>query len=398
MMICEEMRVASAVSARTLRRANPGGALLALLAALALASGCAAPGLDRAREHFYAGDPGRAEDALAEIGTHGKDRVLMLMERGMARQALGDYEGSSEDWERAAQEAEYLDYYSVSRGSASLVSNDRVFPFRGAPYERVLLHALNAQNYLARAMWDDAAVEARCIVDRLADLNGFPDDPFSHYVAAFCLELADDSEGAAFQYRKTSELLTGLHVDQHTGRIATSRAALSSGPRPAGAELVCFMAVTRAPVSDDAWPDRDAFFSSPYAEIHANGRKLGRSYALTDTRELYMHTRERTAALRAAKTGARIVLKDAIADMVTEEEEWLGELLRVILFALEVPDNRRWETLPRALHVARVDCPPDLDAYEVVFRNTHGRIIGRRTVTAPLTRRRNTFVSFCRDL
>jgi hypothetical protein len=65
---------------------------------------------------------------------------------------------------------------------------------------------------------------------------------------------------------------------------------------------------------------------------------------------------------------------------------------------MERPDIRRWETLPRWLQVARVPCPPDLDSFDVVLKTFNGVTIRTIHVEKPITRRRNTFVSFCRDI
>ena len=110
-------------------------------AAVILLSGCATAPLEAARDHFRRGRLAEAETALlTDTAVQAeKDRVLVLMERGTVRQAAGRYGESSRDWIAAAAEAEKLETYSVSKGAASLVVNDSVQAFRGAPYERTLL-------------------------------------------------------------------------------------------------------------------------------------------------------------------------------------------------------------------------------------------------------------------
>ena len=63
-----------------------------------LAGGCATSGLDRARDQFYKADPQEAAQRLETAQPGGKDEVLILMERGMARQMAGDYRASSQDF------------------------------------------------------------------------------------------------------------------------------------------------------------------------------------------------------------------------------------------------------------------------------------------------------------
>jgi len=347
--------------------------------------------------HFYRGDIPRAADCLSEIPSDDSGTVLLLMERGMIRQALQDYAGSAEDWLRCIDTARRLDYFSLSREAASLVTNDRALGFRGTPYERTLLRAFNAQNYLALALWDDAAVEARNIIARLENLGEFPDDAFSRYMAGFCLEMQDDSEGAALQYRLANELLDGIAIDPGTGRIGPADAAGPPAAPSPGAELVCFIAIDRYS-SLPGTPPVGACPSGTYAELYAGETRLGRSYPFADLGYLYGKTQERLAALKLLKQSSRIALKELAAQALEQQNELLGELLRLALFSTEVPDNRRWETLPTWLHVARVPCPPNLAGYTVEFKSREGQAMRRKDIAAPLTHRRNVFVSFCRNL
>ena len=131
------------------------------LGSFVLLVSCATPSLDSAREEYYRGQFDQAEQELADDRMSDKDRVLYLMERGMIRQAAGDYERSAADFIEASDNLEQLETYSLSKGGASLVVNDNVQDYRGAPFERTLLHAFAAADHLAMGHWDDAGVEAR---------------------------------------------------------------------------------------------------------------------------------------------------------------------------------------------------------------------------------------------
>lgn len=388
---------------------------VAVALALALLTGCATPALDAARRDFFQGRPQAAAAKLEQAAPPEKDQVLFLMERGTMRQACAQYETSSGDFVAAADRLEQLRTYSLSKGASSLVVNDTVQDFRGAPYERTLLHGMTALNHLALGHWDDGAVEARRIIQSLEpeSRGAYPEDAFSRYMAGFCLEMIDDEANAAVQYRQAATLLSGLAVDERTGRLQPA-AATNAPPRRsrAGAEsrvppewkheLVCFVLIGNSARMDFSRPPYDDGWSAPaYAEIRHQGVVLGRSYLLTDTLDLAYTTDRLEAARKMAKTVSRVVIKEVVAESVAQstKEAWLGDLTRLILIGLlERPDLRRWETLPRWLHVARVPCPDDLKEFEVVFKNSSGRVMGVQTVTAPLTLRRRLHVSFCRDL
>ncbi len=404
-----------AAARRSLRR---GAVLLPLLAA-----GCATP-LHHAREAFYRGRLAEASAAVDSVPAGGKDEVLVLLERGTIRQAGHDYEGSARAFIEAAGRLEELETYSVSRGAASLVVNDTVQPFRGAPYERTLLHAFAAQAHLGTGNWELAAVEARRIIESLepGQRGDFPEDGYSRYVAGLCLELVDDPSNAALQYRRAAEAAPGVAIDPATGRLAPAApdppdgeagaAAAAGAPGPRGpeappragelpAELVCLVLIGRAPTAADTWADAWRGEAAPYAEVYAGHRYLGRSYPLADVTGLAAVTAAKQALQKTAKTAVRLVVKEALAEAAesrTGDEGW-GDLVRFVLIGLlEQPDVRRWETLPRWLQAARVPCPAGLDEFRVVFRTPGGAVRAERLVTTPIRRRDGVFVALCRDL
>lgn len=361
-------------------------------------SGCSTPtGVATARHNFYMGNFERAALCLTNIPPdESHNTVLMLMERGTIRQAAGDYDGSAQDWQKAAKIIEQLDYYSVSKGSASLLVNDNVLAFRGTRYERTLLHTMNAQNYLALSKWNDAAVEARNIVKQLKDLNGFPDDPFSRYVAAVCFEIDGDIESAKIEYRRSSAMLTNVvSINGETGHIDTASRQI---PDNGESELICFIFSGRIPSEAGGMNYGNIWMPDPYSEIYVDGRLLGRSHTLANTGRFLADTQRRLAALQIAKDVTRIALKEAIAENIERQNPLLGNLVRLILFSLEAPDLRRWETLPLTLQVARVPCPPNLREYTVVFKDSSGRITSQKTVSRPISSRGKTFVSVCRNI
>lgn len=384
--------------------------LAIVLAAVALC-GCRTPALDVSRYSFYRGDLAKAEATLADAKVPDIDRVLLLMERGLVRQAAGNYEDSSKDLIAAADLVEKLQTYSVSKGATSLVVNDGVQDFRGVPFERTFLHVFTAVNHLALANWDNGAVEARRIIKSLnPEVKGdYPEDAFSRYMAGFCLEMIGDDSNAALQYRNASKLMDTMMVSPGTGHLLpkpdtnapVDDVYVVPGDSPWPNELICFVFIGRAPRGQESWNERWTPGRPLYAEIVHNGQVLGRSYNMADTMELAFTTTQIEAARKVAKTVGRVILKEVVAGAVEKQTDnaALGELVRFILIGLlEQPDVRRWETLPRWLQVARVPCPPGIESFDVVFKNAAGATIRTIHVTQPISRRGNKHVSFVRDL
>ena len=401
---------------RTARAGWAAAALLPLLLA-----GCATP-LDSARQNFYGGRLPEAEASLTNVVPRPKDKVLFLMERGTIRQQRGEYAASSQDYIAASDEIERLWTISASKGAASFVINDTVQDFRGAPYERTLLEAFNAQNFLAQGDWDNAAVGARRVIRSLEpDRRGdYPEDAYSRYLAGFCLEMIDDDSNAALQYRKANTLSKWAEIEPTTGHLkpkppappknATNTVGNAEAPlmqpiQPSPpvvgsntAELVCFVLTGRSPPADADAALVAALTFPVHAEIRHHGQILGRSYLLADTGELARQTAEKEALREALKTGARVAVKTGLAALAEQQKEGLGAVVFALLMALEEPDVRRWETLPQHLQVARVACPPDLKDFDIILKTSGGATMRTLHITQPIHRRRNIYVAVIRDI
>ncbi len=387
-----------------------------------LTTGCATHALNSARQNYYAGRSDKAEEILDSARIPKKDRVLFLMERGTIRQSRGEYEASSRDFIAAFDALRELETYSLSKGAGSLLVNDTIQDYVGMPFERTLLHALTAQNHLATGDWEHAAVEARRLIESLSeDRRGkYPEEPYSRYIAGLALEMIDDHSNAALQYRIANQHAAHVFIDPETGRLhpppaqpvpddlsgdetppPTPFAETFEPPRePWKAELICFIQLGRSPRGAELAGRGPYFRQGPlYAEIHSNGKKLGRSHTLSDTSELARRSHDLQVLQKAAKTVGRIAIKEGIAVAVeSSNNELAGDLVRLVLIGLlEQPDLRRWETLPRWMQVARVPCPPDLESFDIVLKNAQGQVVRTITVTHPIQRQRNTFVSFYRD-
>lgn len=352
-----------------------------------LCAGCATVPLDSARREFNQSRLDQADRSLADLPSD-RNRILYLMERGMIRHLRQDYTGSTLDWLEAVRLEDALETHSISKAGASMVVNDTLLDFRGYPYERMLLHAYLARNYLAQGLWDEAAVEGRRMARMLENPDGFPEVAYGRYLAAFCFEMIGDSSSAAMQYRVTAARAPAARLDPESGRFRMTEAT-NTAPEAVpflGTELVCFV-------------DFDGAYGlvPDYAEVRAGGRLIGVSRTLDDVARLELASAQRMAARRGLKTASRLALKYGVATAASQQNGDLGQLLWMLLLAAEQPDERRWETLPAKLAVVRAPCPENLSEFEVTFRSASGTPLRTITVKKPITRNGRVFVSFCRD-
>jgi Flp pilus assembly protein TadD len=344
--------------------------LFALLL-IAISSGCASSSLQTGRNRFYAGSFDDAALVLASE-PESKDEVLRLMELGTTKQAAGNHAEAIDSWLDAADRIKELDYIRVSEKTTSLIVNDTTQTYTGRPYERALLHAFTAKSFFALGKWRSAAVEARRLADGLQDRNGFPDDAYARYVAAVAFEMIRDFNGSRIEYTKANEITPQLTIAPQYGLI-TPGTNTQQSVTPPEKQLICFVGIGRAPLFNmGAHPRNVRWGLNPYMEVRSGNMVLGRSYSLSTTTSLAAETQRRIAAIQAAKTVTRIVIKESIADAVSDDNPLLGELLRIFLYATEVPDTRSWQTLPNWLQVARVPLPENTSNIQLVFKTSSG--------------------------
>lgn len=128
-----------------------------------------------------------------------KNRLLYYMDRGMLLALAGKYQESNEVMEKAKQAAEELWTESIGENALAWVTTDNSLSYAGEDFEKVLLHWVAAQNYLALKDYSAARVEARQITNRLelynqkyeelgAEKSVYRDDAFARWLAGMLAE------------------------------------------------------------------------------------------------------------------------------------------------------------------------------------------------------------------
>jgi hypothetical protein len=113
------------------------------------------------------GDFNKALTVFPERSAKGGNEVLIRMERGVLLQALGEYEKSSHEFEQAKKRIRYFEDKAVisatrtTTQAGSLIINEQVQPYEGEDFEKILIHGLDAVNYLMQGDLEGARVEIR---------------------------------------------------------------------------------------------------------------------------------------------------------------------------------------------------------------------------------------------
>lgn len=118
-------------------------------------------------ENFEAGSVERALAEAEERWDKGLDRLAYLLEGGMILHVRGKPEESNAAFDEAESVIRYNDekaVLSLSKGTAqlgTLVVNEKTLPYRGEPFEKVLVNTYKAKNYLFLHDYEGARVEIR---------------------------------------------------------------------------------------------------------------------------------------------------------------------------------------------------------------------------------------------
>ena len=236
-----------------------GRALTALCVALCL-TGCAAfRSYDKElTQTTNLAGAGKVDDAIKQLNkdNSGKDKdLLYYLELGMLQRFVARYPDSQKAWMSANESVQAWEHTAQTDpakllpGAASYIVNDKVRPYEGHDYEKVMLLTYVALNYLAMGQYDNARVaikqthELEAVIADLRsketqrvqqeasqkgartnfrELNGYPvqtiDNPavnalrnsyqsaLSHYLAGFVYESLDEPSLAAPGYRLAIEL------------------------------------------------------------------------------------------------------------------------------------------------------------------------------------------------
>jgi hypothetical protein len=134
------------------------------------------------------------------------DNALLLLDRSLILQQLGDTKLSSRDLETADKQIEFLDF---SRGTTDEIGkylfSDDTGPYRAPPYEKLMINTMNMVNYLVRGDLNGARIEAR----RFTVMQDYLKDKESadaalmgagSYLAGFVFEYSNEPQTALRYY------------------------------------------------------------------------------------------------------------------------------------------------------------------------------------------------------
>ncbi len=384
--------------------------ILLVLATLPL-WGCASDYVARTRQVRSAYQSYRYEDALKVLGEEekvegDKDRLLVLLDKGMVLHSDGRYEESVKVLAEAEKLSEQLDVISVSEEATTLLVNERERAYRGEDFEKLMINVLQALNY-ARLGRDEAAlVEVRRVDLRLKRMVDDEKKPYeqlaiARYLGGALREDQKDWDSAFIDYYKAWKLQPKLeHLGEPLLRLAKQleraeyeelRAAFPDADEaPLGPDEGEVLVVVEAGLSPEKHSltreDQGQLLAVPVYRDRWNGRgvsvkvgELTRSTVTVTNLEAVatLHLNERIGRM-IVKSLASTAVKAGIAAGVgaLAKDKNVGLAAFALMTLANQPDLRSWLSLPAEFQLARFRLPKG--AHEVTVEG--GGRVAKQTV------------------
>lgn len=313
------------------------------------------------------------------------DQLVYLFDYGTAAHIAGQYQESNRALILADKLSEVKDYHSLSRITGSLLLNEGLVQYKGDDYEKVLVNAVLALNFLMLDQHDEALVETRKLNQKLYHYKfdakrDYEQNPFAYYLAAMIWEADRKYDDAYIDYKKVYELFPRYGpVKEDLIRLA----ALAQRPE----ELSKWQKQFPDVKAKKEWRDKK---HGELVLIYQQGwgprkrpdpasprmPKLYPIYSHTDqanlvvegvgeTKSEFLYSVESTAiktladqyAGLAAKRVAGIATKAVVADQLRQKNETLGQLAWIGMNLADRADTRQWSTLPETFQIARMYLP-----------------------------------------
>ena len=373
---------------------------------------------EAARGAYWSGDFARSAELYQQQGRgEGRDRLLYLLETGMALHAGKQYQESNQCFLKADRVIEELNFTHVGAGAIAVLTDDRALPYAGEEFEDVLVNTFAALNFLLAGGPkgpEEALIECRRLdwkLRQFAELRKrkYLQNAFARYLSGVAYELDREANDAYIDYKMVHQLRPDFEpVKQDLVRLAhrlgfADEAAeweqkfnLKHDPEALAdtGEVVLFYQCGRAPVKVqrekllDLPIYRKERFVERGAELLAGGAVLARTQVLEDIEATAVKTLEdrmvpivaRRAASLALKAGVAAGVRQVVANNTNDSAaaNLAGILTFELLKATAQADLRCWLTLPANLQVARARLPAGTHSLELRFLDGAGNPTAHR--------------------
>jgi hypothetical protein len=282
--------------------------------------------------------------------------------------------------------SEVKDYVSLSAETATLLISDKIKPYKGEDFEKVIINAFLAINYLMQNNLEDALVECRRVNQKLYRYKheakrDYEQNPFARYLSAMIWEASGKLEDAYIDYKETQKISPDfpylkfdlLRLSKKLERDVDFKKWQSlyeneniqwpsrSEEKTTG-ELVVIVQQGKAAVKkpNPQFSSLPKFYPrwtmTKSVQIEAES-KSEKSHIIYSVSDVAIKTLDDAYTAMVIKKGAGVVAKYVVAEQARQQNALLGILTWLGLSAADEADLRSWTTLPETLQIVRMRLP-----------------------------------------
>lgn len=325
------------------------------------------------------------------------DQVVYLFEYATALQMAGQYKDSNAAFLKVNDLTEIKDYHSLSRITGSLLLNAGMIQYKGEDYEKVMISAMAAINFLMLHDSENAMVMARQLNDKLYKYKfeakrNYEQNPFAYYLTALLFENDRDWDNAYIQFKKTYDLEPGFpYLKEDLVRAAK----LAQRDDDLDAWKKKFKGVTVPDVKgtgevvliyqqgwgpqkrpNPAFPRVPKLYPVPASTTAArleieNGPKE-KTETVFSVQDTAIKELDDQYAQMVAMRAAGIATKAVLADQIRQKNKLLGDLTWIGMNLADQADLRQWTSLPATFQIAKIRLKPGRYKVRIVGLNSAG--------------------------
>ncbi|MBI4243027.1 MAG: hypothetical protein HY606_02955 [Planctomycetes bacterium] len=343
--------------------------------------------------------------------TEGRDKIIYCMDRGIILHSAGEYKRSNDYLLEAAEIVRKYDLIHWDYEVGKFITNENLEDYRGEDYERILVHAFLALNYIGLNQMDEARIECKQIdqtLNYVIQQRGidYKQSKFSILLSAMIYEELGEYNEALIDYKRL------YNLDQYDPRAKeglmrichllnwkdelqqwekTFNAKFSPAPADSG-ELIVILESGLAP---EKVPHPDLVIVPKYQKRHAGIRRIkiraGNIIAFTELLDdiennMVSTLDERFVGLlakRAVALGVKMVTADLIAKEIEKKDKEAGKIvggiLKTLAYLSEKADTRGVYTFPADLQMSRIKLPKGQYSVELHYQDNNNSSVGYET-------------------
>jgi hypothetical protein len=324
-----------------------------------------------------------AETIKSKAEADSKDQIVYLLEYAEALQLAGEYKESNAAFQKADDLTDIKDYHSISKVTASLLGSATMVQYKGEDYEKVMINAMMAINFLMLHDLDNANAMTRRLNDKLYKYKyeakrNYEQNPFAFYISALVWEANKDWDNAYINFKNTYEREPGFdYLKEDLVRAAYSARRMEDlasykkkwpSIKPANfkeqGEVVLVFQQGWAPVKKPnpnfprvpkLYPVYSTTESATLEVENGPKEKSQRLWSLTD---VAIHNLDDQYAEMIAGRAAGIATKAVVSDQLRQKNELLGAVAWIGMNIADQADLRQWMSLPSTFQIAKLRLRP----------------------------------------